>query len=129
MKTKMIRKCLMLAVFLGSAMSLYAQVPFGGRVTTNFNQSWKFQLGDYSGAQVYGYNDTLWSSVGLPHSFDAPYFGYNQFYSGYGWYRKHLTVTTNWSGKRVFIQFEAAFQDAQVYVNGQLVGEHLGGYT
>ena len=129
MKTKMIRKCLMLAVFLGSAMSLYAQVPFGGRVTTNFNQSWKFQLGDYSGAQVYGYNDTLWSSVGLPHSFDAPYFGYNQFYSGYRWYRKHLTVTTNWSGKRVFIQFEAAFQDAQVYVNGQLVGEHLGGYT
>jgi autotransporter-associated beta strand protein len=110
-------------------MLLHAQVPVGGRVVTNFNQSWKFQLGDYSGAQTNTYNDTLWSSVGLPHSFDAPYFGYNQFYTGYGWYRKHLTVPSGWVGKRVFLEFEAAFQDAQVFVNGQLVGEHLGGYT
>jgi autotransporter-associated beta strand protein len=122
-------KCLLLAGFLCCGSLLHAQVPVGGRVVTNFNQSWKFQLGDYSGAQAKGYGDALWSSVGLPHSFDAPYFGYNQFYSGYGWYRKHFTVTTDWTGKRVFLEFEAAFQDAQVYVNGQLVGEHLGGYT
>ena len=125
----MIRKYLILTVFLGGIVSLYAQVQVGGRVVTNFNQSWKFQLGDYIGAQLNSYNDTLWNSVGLPHSFDAPYFGWNQFYTGYGWYRKHLTVPAGWAGKRVFLEFEAAFDDAQVFVNGQLVGEHLGGYT
>jgi len=117
-------------MLLAGATSLPAQtniVP--GRIVSNFNQSWKFELGDYAGAQTNGYNDTLWNNVGLPHSFDIPYFGWNQFYTGYGWYRKHFTITTNWTGKRVFLQFEAAFQDAQVYVNGQFLGEHLGGYT
>jgi len=130
MKIKMIGKCLVLAAFLDSGILLHAQgTTAGGRVVTNFNQSWKFQLGDYSGAQSNSYNDTLWSSVGLPHSFDIPYFGWDDFYIGYGWYRKHFTVSTNWMGNRVFLEFEAAFQDAQIYVNGQLVGEHLGGYT
>jgi autotransporter-associated beta strand protein len=121
---KMICRALLLAALLGGGSRLHAQ-----RVVANFNQSWKFELGDYSGAQANDYNDALWSAVGLPHSFDEPYFGWNLFYTGYGWYRKHFTVTTNWTGKRVFLQFEAAFQDAQVFVNGQLVGEHLGGYT
>ena len=129
MNKKIILKCLWLAALLWSGIQVQAQSVTTNRVVSNFNQSWKFQLGDYSGAQVSGYNDTLWNSVGLPHSFDAPYFGWNQFYIGYGWYRKHFNVTTNWSGKRVFLEFEAAFQDAQVYVNGQAVGEHLGGYT
>jgi len=130
MKVKLLGKCLTLAVLVGGETLLDAQgTTIGGRVVTNFNQSWKFQLGDYSGAQSNSYNDTLWSPVGLPHSFDEPYFGYDQFYTGYGWYRKHFTIPANWAGKRVFLEFEAAFQDAQVYVNGQWAGEHLGGYT
>jgi hypothetical protein len=52
------------------------------------------------------------------------------WYVGYGWYRKHLTVQADWiASKRIVLEFEAAFQDAQVYVNGQLMGEHLGGFT
>jgi autotransporter-associated beta strand protein len=129
MKIETFGKCLVLALLLSGTTVLHAQTPVAGRVTGNFNQSWKFQLGDQIGAQTTGYNDALWSSVGLPHSFDEPYFGWNQFYTGYGWYRKHFTITSGWTGKRVFLEFEAAFDDAQVYVNGQLAGEHLGGYT
>jgi beta-galactosidase len=101
----------------------------GSRQIINMNQSWKFLLGDYSSAQMPSYNDTSWNSVGLPHSFSLPYFMWTQFYEGYGWYRKHFTVPAAWSGKRVFIEFQAAFQDAQVFVNGTQVGEHVGGYT
>lgn len=99
------------------------------RSRQNINRDWKFKLGDYTGAQLPGYNDVLWSAANLPHSFSLPYFLSTQFYTGYGWYRRHLSVPSNWSGKRVFIEFEGAFQDAQVYVNGTLIGEHLGGYT
>ena len=52
-----------------------------------------------------------------------------QFYIGYGWYRKHLTVPRLGRDNAIFLEFEGAFQDAQVYVNGTSVGEHLGGYT
>lgn len=112
--------CLMLAGSLDAA---------GIRTTQIINQGWKFKLGDPTGAQAGSYDDTLWSDVNLPHSFSLPYFLSTQFYVGYGWYRRHLTVPAGWSGKRIFVQFEGAFQDAQVYVNGTLIGEHLGGYT
>ena len=101
----------------------------GLRQTTNFNQSWKFLLGDYTGAEKPAYDDSAWNDVDLPHSFSLPYFMWTQFYEGYGWYRKHFTAPSSWTGKRIFVEFQAAFQDAQVYVNGTQVGEHLGGYT
>jgi len=100
----------------------------GNRQSLNFNQSWKFKLGDSTGAQANSYDDSSWSTVGLPHSFSLPYFLSSQFYVGYGWYRKHFTVPAAWSGLRVFLEFEGAFQDAQIYVNDTLIGEHLGGY-
>ena len=50
---------------------------------------------------------------------------------GIGWYRKHITIdqAVITLKKRVFIEFEAAFQIANVYVNGTFVGMHKGGYT
>lgn len=99
------------------------------RQMVNVNQSWKFLLGDYTGAEKPSYDDSAWNNVGLPHSFSLPYFLWTDFYQGYGWYRRHVTVPASWSGKRVFIEFQGAFQDAWVYVNGTQVGEHQGGYT
>lgn len=48
-----------------------------------------------------------------------------------GWYRKHINVEPKWIArhKRIFIEFEAAFLEAKVYVNGSYVGIHQGGYT
>ncbi|HVY36947.1 MAG TPA: glycoside hydrolase family 2 TIM barrel-domain containing protein [Polyangia bacterium] len=103
--------------------------PAGTRQTVNVNQSWKFLLGDYNGAEKPTYDDSAWNDVGLPHSFSLPYFLWTSWYQGYGWYRRHVTLPASWAGKRVFIEFQGAFQDAQVYVNGTQVGQHQGGYT
>ena len=67
--------------------------------------------------------------MGLPHSFDMPHFLTSKQYVGYGWYRRHLTVPSSWSGKSVFLEFQAAFDQAQIYVNGMQVGTHIGGYN
>lgn len=99
------------------------------RERRNFNADWRFHLGDTPAAKDAGYDDGAWQPVGLPHSFGTPYFQASQFYTGYGWYRKHLTVPEAWRGRRIALEFEGAFQDAEIFVNGTPVGRHRGGYT
>ena len=100
------------------------------RENLNFNREWKFQLGDVVGAEAATFADAQWEIVGLPHSFSMPYFAANdKFYVGFGWYRKHFNVPAAWTGKRVNLEFDGVFQVAEVFVNGQRIGEHQGGYT
>ncbi len=100
------------------------------RERLNFNRDWRFLLGDHPGAEAAAFDDAAWSAVGLPHSFSLPYFAAtNSFYVGYGWYRKTFDVPAAWRGKRLFLHFDGAFQEAEIFVNGRPVGAHQGGYT
>ena len=121
------KKLLLFLVALFFETAPFAAEP--PRQTINFNREWKFLLGDHPGAQAVGYHDEQWEDVGLPHSFSIPYFAAPQFYVGYGWYRKHFDVPAKWAGKRLFLEFEGAFQDAEIFVNGLRLTEHTGGYT
>jgi beta-galactosidase/beta-glucuronidase len=44
------------------------------------------------------------------------------------WYERNFTVPKKWKGKNVLLHFGAVDWQAEVYVNGVLVGEHQGGY-
>ncbi len=44
-------------------------------------------------------------------------------------YRKHFDGSAAWRGQRISFEFDGVFQVAEVFVNGQRVGEHRGGYT
>jgi hypothetical protein len=99
------------------------------RSRTNLDPGWRFFLGDDTRASSAAFDDSGWQRVDLPHSFSEPYFRAPDFYTGYGWYRRHLQITPAALAKRNFLEFEAAFQDAEVFVNGTRAGEHLGGYT
>jgi hypothetical protein len=99
------------------------------RLESSLNREWKFALGDFAGAEAPSFSDGSWSQVGLPHSFSEPYFASPDFYTGYGWYRKHLLVPPEWMGKRIFLEFDGVFQVAEAFVNGRSVGSHRGGYT
>lgn len=46
---------------------------------------------------------------------------------GIGWYRKHFTLDE--SGKQVAVRFDGVYRNAQVWLNGNLLGEHPYGYT
>jgi hypothetical protein len=100
-----------------------------GRTRANFNADWRFKLGKVDGAQATAFDDAGWDRVGLPHSFSMPYFRAPDFYVGDGWYRKSFTLPTITPGKRYSLEFEGAFQDAHVYVNGVELAHHRGGYT
>jgi beta-galactosidase len=99
------------------------------RQESSLNREWKFALGDFVGAENPGFPDDSWSRIGLPHSFSEPYFLSSEFYTGYGWYRRHLTIPQEWQRKRIFLEFDGVFQVAEAFVNGRKVGVHQGGYT
>lgn len=99
------------------------------RQKVNFNREWKFVRRDVENAQDENYNDSSWYNVGLPHDFSIPYWQEEKHYTGYGWYRKTFDVKNEWIGKRLSLDFEGVFHTAELYINGQYVGVHEGGYT
>src|SRR6476469_7246130 len=100
-----------------------------GRI--NLNRAWRFMRGDRAGAEQPDHDDSTWQPVGLPHCFDLPYFRTPEFYVGVGWYRKRINTNRLPCGKWLAgrLEFDGAFQVADVFVNGKHVGEHRGGYT
>lgn len=119
-----------------SAISAFAfdvpatsSVSQSSRARENFNAGWRFHLGDASGAERPEYDDAQWPTIGLPHSFSIPYFQSASFYVGYGWYRKTLMLPRLRPQQQLFLEFEGAFQDAEIYVNGIALARHRGGYT
>jgi hypothetical protein len=103
--------------------------PNGSRVDINFNVDWKYLEGDVSGADAKAYDDSGWTYVDLPHStkFVTPEDPFA--YRGVSWYRKHFAVDGAYQGGKVYIEFEAAMQSADVWVNGVKKIRHEGGYT
>src|SRR5215208_2257495 len=101
------------------------------RQRININRDWRFFRGDADGAERIDFDDSAWQSVGLPHCFDLPYFRTPEFYVGVGWYRRKIDLTSLWHGKQTlfFLEFDAIFQVAEVFVDGRRDGEHRGGYT
>lgn len=91
------------------------------------NTDWKFIYGYREADEINDYE--TWSDIGLPHSFGIPYFMENEFYVGYGCYRREVELTKADLGKRILLEFLGVFQCAEVYLNGRLVGRHEGGYT
>lgn len=99
------------------------------REEINFNREWKYMRGNPDNAEKSDFSDRHWEEVGLPHSFSTPYFMSKDFYIGYGWYRKSFTLTKEDLDKKLFLEFDGVFQEADVFVNGTKVGTHIGGYT
>ncbi len=101
------------------------------RSVVNIDEAWKF--GDSSSADVASENfdDSGWENINLPHTWNGidGQDGGNNLYRGAKWYRKSLLAETAWQGKKVFIRFGAANMKTDVYINGQAIGSHTGGYA
>ena len=110
----------------------------GARLTLNFDQDWRFIKADPPGAFRSGLRDGDWADVSVPHTFnDADTFnnwsvpghvGETNQWTGRTWYRKSFTLPEGFKGKRVYIEFEAVRQIAEVYLNGQALGTNRTGF-
>jgi beta-galactosidase len=91
---------------------------------------WKFIRADVNGAEAVAFDDSKWSQVAMPHTWnDKDTVKSGNYYRGPGWYRIKLTIPEAAKGQRLFIHFEAASLVADVYFNGVHLGQHRGGFT
>src|SRR5438067_799614 len=104
----------------------------------NFNPDWKFIKADPANAARPEFNDRGWTAVSLPHTFNdidtfddwsqPGHIGEMNQWAGRTWYRKTFEPSDSFRGKKIFIEFEAVRQVAEVYLNGHLLGVSKTGF-
>ena len=72
-----------------------------------------------------------WETLYLPHTWngDDGQDGGSDYYRGTCYYAKNLSKAEIAEGKEVYIEFEAANSSAELFVNGESVAKHDGGYS
>ncbi|MEV4320145.1 glycoside hydrolase family 2 TIM barrel-domain containing protein [Actinocrispum sp. NPDC049592] len=101
------------------------------RQLSSLNSGWRFLRSDAANAQSPTFNDSSWSAVNVPHTWNAQdgQDGGSNYYRGIGWYRKHFTPSTTLAGKKLWLQFDGVNTIAEVWVNGTRLGDHRGGFA
>ncbi len=101
-----------------------------GRMVYNFNPGWRFFKGEVKDGASVNLDDSSWEVVATPHTValvPAEASGCRN-YQGPAWYRKRFIVDKSLKGKNISVYFEAVMGKSNIYVNGKLVKQHLGGY-
>ncbi|MDR3460231.1 MAG: family 16 glycosylhydrolase [Verrucomicrobiae bacterium] len=101
------------------------------RVDVGLDANWRFIRQDVAGAQAGGFDDSAWTSLNLPHTWNNldGQDGGNNYYRGIGWYRSHFTPDASYTNREFFLKFDGAFSVADVWINGNYLGEHQGGFA
>ena len=112
-------------------------------------KGWKFTREDKPAFSQTNYNDAKWQRVTVPHDWAiyGPFDMENDIqrtaikqdgqkaaiehtgrtgglpFVGVGWYRTQFNVPELTSDKQVFVQFDGAMSNPEVFVNGQKAGE------
>ncbi len=121
------------------AQIVKSTIPSSVRKTFDFNVNWKFVFGDSANAEKISFNDTKWSNISLPHTWNdvdtyRDYISHGggdkgQKLFGIGWYRKHFKLPANAKGQKVFLELEGMRQSGKFYINGKYVGIIENGIT
>ncbi|HVV53727.1 MAG TPA: beta galactosidase jelly roll domain-containing protein, partial [Mucilaginibacter sp.] len=107
------------------------------RIRADFDNGWKFHLGDITGAQNPDINDSDWRTLNLPHdwSIEGTFSKDNPatpeggaLPGGIGWYRKVFTLPEADKDKKVYIDFDGVYEKSTVWINGHELGFRPNGY-
>jgi beta-galactosidase len=109
------------------------------RLLRNFDQAWRFSLPDQQASPAAGppgnqdlvpANDSAWEQVNLPHTVRLEPWNASggRNYQGICWYQKRFAVLPEWRGRIVQLVFQGAMQVADVWMNGNHLTTHYGGY-
>jgi beta-galactosidase len=97
------------------------------RTSLNINQNWQFS----KDPNLKGYAQLKYAMVNIPHTWNAFDVLDDEpgYYRGVGYYKKKLNLQSAWKSKKLYLDFGAANQETEIYLNGKKIGSHIGGYT
>lgn len=129
-------KLFLIATLLGGSWLLAACAPTGkdaadARVIAQeqtYNDGWEFLRSDDLSAPDQARARTDWQRVTLPHTPKIEPLIVNDQFQGDAWYRKMIAGSAIDDSKPVWLRFEAAMNVAEVWLNGEKLTTHLGGY-
>lgn len=93
---------------------------------------WRFAIDPTSTGQTSGwfqpkFDDSPWTVVTVPHTWNVtPDLA---DYEGLAWYRRRFTLPAGIQDAHLGLRFEAVFYLAYIWLNGEYLGGHEGGYT
>lgn len=117
---------------LGCDSSVSSKKEFEDGTTLNFNSDWQFARGIDTTVEADYFekkSEVDWEHISLPHTAHIePLVIEDQQWQGTAFYRKFFEVASENSDKRVAVKFGAAMHEADVYLNGEKLTKHKGGY-
>ena len=90
------------------------------------------------------FDDSKWRTLNLPHDWavELPFIDYKEHNShgfkpigrrypetSVGWYRREFEIPAGDAGKRIAVEFDGAFRDVLIFVNGCFIGRNNNGYA
>lgn len=110
----------------------FANIVYTQKESMSLNGIWKFRA---SGNLDWGTYNTIttklsnleWDSMAVPGNWDTA----DKYadYTGDAIYHRTFEIPETWMSNDLFIHFDAVYYQAKVYINGNYVGKHEGGYT
>ncbi len=134
MKIRIVKLIMIFSLIAETVLSQTLEI----RKVENFNDDWKFHLGDITNGNDPSLNDTQWRKLNLPHDWsiegkfdknNPATVGGGALPGGVGWYRKEFIVPDAYTGMRVFIEFDGIYMNSQVWINGTYLGNRPNGYV
>jgi hypothetical protein len=130
------------AILLLSCFAFFAraqQIPlpehprpdFERNTWVNLNGVWDFEFDSLNvGATAKWQNGAALFSkkINVPFPWGSPLSGVKDA-ADIAWYKKSITVPKAWSGKRTFVTIGASDWETTIWLDGNLLGKHQGGYT
>lgn len=94
---------------------------------------WRFaidpdSLGEADGWSGAEFDDSEWATVTTPHTWNVDAEDHAG-YEGVAWYRRSFTPPEEIENAHLRLRFEAVCYLARVWLNGEYLGQHEGGYT
>jgi beta-galactosidase len=157
MKIASLRLCVFASLsFVVFSLNLLGAPDSSPRERLLMDFGWKFHLGNEwgiaqnlakagtgSGPASTSFSDASWRTVNLPHDWviELPFdqgadgsHGFKPVGPGFAtnnvaWYRRTFELPKADAGKRLWLEFDGVFRDAEVFVNGWFVGHHESGYN